>query len=489
MDKPEIQPPSYHRELLWNQVWQGLNFFAKFGLLFLLTPLMLRVWGPVQYGLFALANSLLVSLAVLDFGVRSSTRLRLCEAMARGDDAACALYLRRGAQAFGLICLVAITAALTLGATGGWSWMLRLPPGGDMVMTASIFLAALFMVSSLFLEPIAAAGKLSDLKKANTAGAAAAIPVLGAWVYFGGNILGAVFFYFLCLLLANGWLFASSPFPWGRWLRAMGRPCSGKEIIETLHHGGWFYATTLAIVAKTHALTFLVSSILGPAAAGLFYIFLRISESVAVLGVTSSDTNLASLASAADAPERARRFRQSYLYAALFCLHGCVGLAFLTGPFLHLWLPGTEGIPRGIGAALAVFGLGGAFSRFVVNSAMGLGEVRTAAVGNLLEATLVLFGTPLLISMGGLRAVFLGGGCAALALLPAAFRLALKMEQNFTRLWLLPLSSLGPALVLNGCFFAAGRAVGHWLGLVIAVGAAAVVGLYEWRRLHREPLP
>ena len=480
-------PSSYHRELLWNQIWQGLNFAAKFGFLFLLTPIMVRLWGQVQFGLFALASSLLVSLAVLDFGVRSSTRLRLCEAMTAGDDARFLLHLRRGFQAFGLICGAAAVLALGLGAIRGWSRLFHLPPGGDTVMTVTIFLVAFFMTTSLLLEPIAAQGRVSDVKKANTLGAAVAIPFLWLWVHQGGSVLGAVLLYFAFLILGNAWLLGISGLPWRRWIASLFVPCPRGEIVETLRHGGWFYATTIALVAKSHLLTFLVASVAGPAAAGTFYILLRFSEAAGVLGATASDTNLASLASAPDAEERAKRFGHSYLYAALFCLHAAVFLAILCETFLHLWLPQETNIPLGIGAALAIFGLGGAFSRIVVNSAMGVGEIKAAALGNLTEASLILLSAPFLLKWEGLRALFAFGGLASLALLPAARRLAARTGKTMTELYLRPIVSLLPGLAANAALFALGFWIGHWYGLAIAGAGGAVVALYEWRRLHRLP--
>ncbi|NCW28226.1 MAG: hypothetical protein EBV83_08055, partial [Verrucomicrobia bacterium] len=67
----------YFQELLQNQIWQGGNFLTKAIFLAVLTPWMLRNWGPEGYGLFALASSLFVSLALLDGGIRSLTRVRL----------------------------------------------------------------------------------------------------------------------------------------------------------------------------------------------------------------------------------------------------------------------------------------------------------------------------------------------------------------------------------------------------------------------------
>lgn len=475
--------PHHSRELLRNQIWQGLNFFSKFGLLFLLTPYMLRQWGDDRYGLFALASSLLVSLAILDFGIRSSTRLQLCN-HANHPDAQVEI-LRRGAQAFFLIGLLATGLGCLAAALGGWSWAFRLPAGGDLIMASTLGMVALFMLSTLLTEPIAAAGAISTLKKANTAGATLAIPLLAAWIYVGGNVLGALILYFLCLIGANFWIITAAPVPWKAWLPRMVRPCSPGDLWATLRHGGWFYVTTLALITKTHALSFLVAWVLGPSAAGIFYILLRISEAVAVLGTTASDTNLAALASAPSLEEQQSRFRQSYLYTALFSLHSCIGLTLLTLPFLHLWLGKLETVPAHIGIALAVFGLGGAFSRKVVNSAMGLGAIKIAAIGNLIEALFIFLLAPLLIAQGGLALLFWGGGIAALALLPAAKQLANRLNLSFSALWFRPLGTLLPGLILNALLLGAGVWIGNLWALGAATAAAGVVGLWEWRRLHR----
>jgi len=477
--------PHHSRELLRNQIWQGLNFFSKFGLLFLLTPLMLRHWGDERYGLFALASSLLVSLAILDFGIRSSTRLQLCNHTANPE--AAVQVLRQGAQAFFLIGLAATLLGTVAALLGGWSWAFRLPAGGDLVMASTLGMVSLFMLSTLLTEPIAALGAISALKKANTVGATLAIPLLAGWVYWGGGVLGALILYFLCLIGANVWLIATAPVPWKEWLPQLVRPCSPGELWKTVHQGGWFYATTLALVTKTHALSFLVAWILGPSAAGVFYILLRISEAVAVLGTTASDTNLAALATAPSLEDRQRRFRQSLLYTALFSFHSCVGLAFLTRPFLNLWLKGLEDLPAAIGLALAVFGLGGAFSRKVVNSAMGVGAIKIAAIGNLIEAALIFLLAPLLIRQGGLPLLFIGGGLAAMALMPAATELAHRMQLGFVDLWLRPLGTLVPGLLINTLLLGGGLATGNLWALGAATLAAGGVGLWEWRRLHRLP--
>ncbi len=168
-------------------------------------------------------------------------------------------------------------------------------------------------------------------------------------------------------------------------------------------------------------------------------------------------------------------------------MHSCIGLALLTRPFLNLWLKGLEDLPGFIGLALAVFGLGGAFSRKVVNSAMGLGAIKIAAIGNLIEAAFIFLMAPVLIHQGGLPLLFAGGGLAALALLPAASELARRMQTGFGALWFRPLGTLVPGLLINALLLGAGLWVGNLWALGTATAAAAGVGLWEWRRLHRLP--
>ena len=102
----------YSLELLRNQLWQTGNFFAKALFLAVLTPWMIRLWGTEQYGLFALSSSLFVSLALLDGGVRSLTRVRLAPLLAEGKTDEAIKTLLQGLLAFAIVCCFALLLAL-----------------------------------------------------------------------------------------------------------------------------------------------------------------------------------------------------------------------------------------------------------------------------------------------------------------------------------------------------------------------------------------
>ena len=475
----------YRRELYFNQLWQGLNFLSKALFLAVLTPLMVRTWGRDGYGLFALASSLLVSMAVLDCGVRSLTRLRLCEALARGDAEEFDQALCRGIAAFCGVALLAFLAAAGMAAAGLWSRWLQLPREGDFLIAMTVGLTGLFMASVLFLEPLAARGRISAVKAANTVGALAAIPAVGLLVWRGGSVTAAVAVYFLCLTLPNLVVFVREELGTDRFWRGW-RAVSLASLLATLRSGGWFYATTLALIGKTHALTFVVSAVLGPAAAGTFYILLRITELVGNVGATASDTSLASLAGEPELKVRAENFRLSYSYMLVFTLYGALVIGFLTPMALAKWVPQqAAAAPPGIGWAMAGFGLAGAFSKMVVNASMGTGWVRRGALGNLAEAAGVIVFGWLLQRWLGLDGLFLGAVFAVLAMVPTARKVAGSLGRSFSEMWLRPAAPLLPLLGGTALLLGAAAASGYLLAGLPSILATSGAVIFEIRRLHR----
>jgi O-antigen/teichoic acid export membrane protein len=470
------------RELSRNQVWQSANFLAKALFLALLTPLMLARWGAEQYGLFALASSLLVSLALLDGGVRALTRLRLTEALAAGDRARYRRAFTEGVVTFSAVVIAAFLAALAGGLAGWWSALFRLPAGGDRMLVITVGLTGLMMLGILLLEPLAARGRLSALKAANTWGALLALPLCAAAVWLGRGPLAAIVIYALCLL-APGVVVA-----WhGGVLRDLAwEPglLAPRAIFRTLRAGFWFYLTTVSLVLKTHALTFVVSALAGPAEAGLFYIFLRLAEIVGNVGATASETALAALASARGAGARATRFRQTWLYAAACCLGGALVFLTLGEPLLRWWLPEAQAVPALTGLGLAVFGIGGALSRIVINVSMGLGLIRPAARAGALEAALDIALGAAALKLGGLPGMLLAGSLGVVVLLPTAGRIAARCGRTWAGLYLEPLRALAPGLALA----AAAQVAAVWMGTpwawLAALAISGGIGLLQLRSIH-----
>lgn len=191
------------RELLLNQLWQSANFVSKALFLLLLTPLMLSKWGAVQYGLFALASSLLVSMALLDGGVRALTRIRMAKALKAGDDVAFRRAFGEGMVTFATVAGVASLIGAVLAASGLFTRWFQLPEGGGLVLGVTIAMTGILMTTFLLLEPLAAKGNLSTLKAANTWGAIAAMPACGLAVWLGAPVLVVVVLYSACAMIPN----------------------------------------------------------------------------------------------------------------------------------------------------------------------------------------------------------------------------------------------------------------------------------------------
>lgn len=484
---PENAPARHHyqRELLFNQVWQGANFLSKAGFLILLTPFMIQKWGAEGYGLFALASSLLVSMALLDGGVRALTRIRLAEALKAGDTLAFRRAYWAGLTTFGLVATVAFLVAVGINHLGWIESVLRLSPGGGRVMVVTVALTGVYMLTTLVLEPIAARGNLSMVKAVNTLGAVAALPLCGAALWVGAPVFPTVVLFSLCSILPN--LLPLFREDLRSWRPPPGfRLMDGRVVFSTLREGVWFYLTTVALIVKGHALTFLVAALAGPETAGLFYILLRVTEIIGTVGATASDTSLASLARAETPEERAATFRQSWRYTGLFCLHGAVGLSILGEPLLRLWMRGGEGIPSGAGVAMAVFGLASAFSRVVVNAAMGLHVVRFAARANLAEAAMAVVASYAGFRLFGLPGVFWGGSLGVIFLLGPAWRVSRLCGQSVFATYGKPWKVLLPGLIVCALLQGGAWGTGNLWAYFAATGLSGLVVLWQLRQIHRE---
>lgn len=473
----------YLSELLWNQIWQSANFASKALFLLLLTPLMLKRWGPDGFGLFGLSSSLLVSMALTDGGVRSLTRLRLAEALRNSDEAEFRRALGEGIFTFATILSFVILAAIGLAVSGWMQTILKLPDGGSLVLVTTVILTGGTLTTFLALEPLAARGKLSAVKAANTWGAVTAIPVCGVAAWMNGSVLIVVILYSLCMIIPNLILIIKAGIPslLPPWKESCYTPA---VIIRTLRSGVWYYATTIALVVKTHALTFVVSALAGPAEAGIFYFMLRLTETIGNLGATASETSLASLASTESAAERRTKFNHCWLYVALFCLPGALIFCFQGNWLLHLWFAHQSFVWMA-GLGMAIFGLAGAFSRVVVNASMGLRLIKMAALYNLAEATINVIFAVIGYKLAGLPGVLLGGCLGVLVMLLPARNIAALCGESFCGAFVWPLSSLGVGMGIIAITQAGAFLTDSIVLKFAAIAMAGVITLIQLRHLHR----
>ncbi len=446
---------------------------------------MIRLWGTEQYGLFALSSSLFVSLALLDGGVRSLTRVRLAPLLAEGKTDEAIKILLQGLLAFAIVCCCALLLALGLCVNDFLSHVLHLPPGGQTVLLVSGILTSLWMSSVLALELLAAEGRLSDVKAANTQGILLALPACSACLFFGSTPLITMVAMILCLIVPNLFLlFRNLP---KESVHLWRKSVPFRDALTTLVHGFPYYVTTIALIGKTHGLTFLISAIAGPAEAGVFYLLLRLSETLSNVASTSSETSVASLAFDTTPSQRILLFRQSWTWVLLFSLHGALALTLIGPTLWNWWLPSFSFLPPIVWPALALFGWMGGWSQMTTNSSMGLGLIQSAALVCLMEAVLTIVLAFVGFSHGGFAGLFLGGAIAGIVTGFQSVRIANTLHEPFLCLWLHPLNKLVPGLLLSGLIlFGASRILNPW-ACIVALGIPAVLVLLQMKHLSKTP--
>ena len=423
-------------------------------------------------------------MALLDGGVRNLTRLRMVEAKRAGDEEGYRRVFAEGIFTFGTVVVLAVGGLAGLGASGLLGSWLNLPAHGGMVLVITGAFTGVFMLLLFGLEPLAADNRLSVMKAANTWGALLAIPVVGGAVGVGASVLTVLVLYSLCLIvptviaMVRGGVLALRPWAY---LRGFGP----RVALATLRDGKWFYLTTVALILKTHALTFVISALAGPAEAGLFYILLRLTEIVGNVGSTASETSLAALASASDGGERGRNFRHSWLYTVIFSAHAALGLVFLGRHALDLWLSDSYSLAAGTMAMMAIFGLVGGFSRVVVNSSMGLNEVRPAAIGNVAESVVDVVLAGIGYHFAGLPGMFIGGSLGILCLLPQSVKITKLFDSGVVGTYLKPVVGLLPGIAIAGVALAAAGATPWMAAWAAAAALTGAVAVWQLRGLHR----
>lgn len=444
---------------------------------------MIRLWGPEQYGLFALSSSLFVSLALLDGGVRSLTRVRLAPLLAEGNTEDAVRTLAQGLLAFVLACAFALLVALGLCANNFLSHALHLPQGGQIVLLISGILTSLWMISVLALELLAAEGRLSDVKAANTQGILLALPTCATCLFWGAGPLITMGAMIICLIIPNlVLLFRNLP---TKSLHFCRKSFPIREALTTLVHGFPYYLTTIALIGKTHGLTFLISAIAGPAEAGIFYLLLRLSEVLSNVASTSSETSVATLAFDTTPSQRILLFRQSWTWVLLFSLHGALALT-LVGPTLwNWWLPSFSFLPPMVWPALALFGWMGGWSQMTTNSSMGLGLIQSAALVCLVEAVLTIVLAFLGFLHAGFAGLFFGGAIAGLITVFQSVRIAESLKEPFLGLWLQPLNKLLPALLISGLILFGASAIHSPWACILALLIPATLVLWQMKELSK----
>jgi O-antigen/teichoic acid export membrane protein len=341
------------------------------------------------------------------------------------------------------------------------------------------------MTSVLALEILAADGRLSDVKAANTQGILLALPACSACLFLGAGPLTTIGAMILCLIIPNLLLlFRNLP---RKSLHLWSKSFPIREALTTLVHGFPYYLTTIALIGKTHGLTFLISAMAGPAEAGIFYILLRLSETLSNVASTSSETSVATLAFDTTRSQRILLFRQSWTWVLLFSLHGALALTLIAPTLWNWWLPSFSSLPPMVWPALALFGWMGGWSQMTTNSSMGLGLIQSAAVVCLTEAVLTIVLAYLGFLHGGFAGLFFSGAIAGLVTGFQSVRIVKTLQEHFLKLWVLPLRKLIPGLLLSGVILLGAHKINKPWACILALLILGVLVLRQLKQLAKAP--
>lgn len=432
------------RELFRNHIWESLNAGAKILFFAVATPIMLAEWGQEHFGLFAVANSCVALMACFDLGLRMVTRVSLTNPQL--SEAAKLRLHALNFAAFGIVAGSGVAIVVLLSAVGSWHRLLHLTRTGDFVIAVTATLTTAMMSLQLLVERIAAAGHLSRIKAALFAGNILAFVVVIGLLHRGAGVATVTTAYFAALGLPLFFLLPTAHLQPRNFLRALIQLRS-TDIVSALHAGSWINVITASWVFQTYALVLLISWMMGPAAAGTFFLFLKLADLLGVLGASASEPTVAALAGAALRSDRHRHFATGYNSAIALCLTGAVGYTFFSHDLFRLWL--HRSLDHAFtGFLIGLFGIAIGFSRMVTSAGVGLSNARPAALGLLAGAATIAGATISLHGYGGPESILILGCGATLFLVPAAGVIARDLGLDFAKTWLEPIARFASSLVI-----------------------------------------
>ena len=461
-------PASHGRELFWNHVWESLNAGAKIFFFAIVTPMMLAAWGRDQFGLFAVANSVVALMAFFDLGLRTLTRIGLTSSQLDEQT-----KLKLHASNFAAFCFAAAAAVIVaalLSVIGFWHRALHLPRVGDFIITATAALTAVLMALQLLVERIAAAHQLSRVKIALFVGNVAAIIAVVILLNRGASVALVTTTYFTVLAFPLLFLLPLAQLRPCEFLAAITTLRPG-DVVAAITSGGWINLITASWIFQSYSLVLLISWVAGPAAAGTFFLYLKLSEVLSVLGASANEPTIAAVAAAPTAQDRHRHFATGYKSAVVLGLGGAAVYAFFSDDLFRIWLHRPLGLFTGL--FIGLFGFAGGFIRMVVSASLGLNKPRPAALG-LFVGALVCAGLVIALQQRATPELIIAIGCiGAIAMQRAARSIAPDLGQTFSCLWLYPLLDFAPTLfvIVIVC------AVASRIGNLIAAGLAVAIAL------------
>jgi ADP-heptose:LPS heptosyltransferase len=454
------------RELFLNHVWESLNAGAKILFFAVVTPMMLSSWGQERFGLFAVANSCVALMAFVDLGLRTLTRVGLTN-QRLSENAKVRLHALN-ITAFSVAAGISVGVIALLALAGCWHRWLQLPPTGDLIIATTAALTVAMMWLQLLVERIAAAGRLSHIKAALFVGNLVAFAIVVALLKQNATVATVTAAYFATLAFPLLFLLPFANLQPRLFARALVdlRP---REIFSALHVGGWINLITASWIFQSYGLVLLISWTLGPAAAGTFFLYLKLSELLSVLGASASEPTIAAIAGAPTPLDRHRHFATGYKSAIALCGAGAVGYTFFCGDLFRIWLHRSLDHSY-TGLLIGLFGVATGFSRMVTASSLGLAKPRPTALGLAAGAVAITGSIITFRGRGGAELILAVGGVTGLFLVPMAVIIARNFGSTFTQTWLKPAAKFVPHLlvIIAICW------VATTIGGVVSVAVTAV---------------
>jgi ADP-heptose:LPS heptosyltransferase len=468
---PKRLPDRQGREFLLNHIWESLNCGAKILFFAIATPLMLSAWGAERFGLFAVANSCIGVMAIIDLGLRTSTRVGLANPELLEKERIRLHVLHVAAFSIASAGTISIVAVLSL--AGYWHRWLQLPPTGDLIVVMATTFTAATMWLQLLLERIAAAGRLSRIKVALCLGNLLAFVLVIAALKAEASVATVTAAYFAAMAFPLLLLLPHADLHPRLFVHALAqfRPC---QILDALHVGRWINVITASWVFQSYGLVFLISWVLGPAAAGTFFLYLKLSELLSVLGASTSEPTIAALAGASSAFDRRRHFATGYRSTIALCLTGALGYIFFSGDLFRIWLHRPLD-NTSTGFLIGIFGVAAGFSRMVSASSVGLAKPRPAALGLLAGAVTIAAYIIAVRSRSSPESILAITAGAALFLLPATGIIARDFESTLVETWLWPVLKFTPQLFFLIAIWWTGARIHTVLSFAAAVAISALV--------------
>jgi ADP-heptose:LPS heptosyltransferase len=464
-------PDRQGREFFLNHVWESLNATAKILFFAVATPLMLSAWGAEKFGLFAVANSCVALMAIVDLGLRTLTRVGLTNPRL-SEDAKIRLHALHVAT-FSVVAGGAVGMIALLSLAGCWHLWLRLPPTGDLIIITAAAFTAMTMGLQLLLERVAAAGRLSRIKAALFAGNLVAFGIVIGLLKEGASVQSVTVAYFASLAFPLLFLLPRSDLHLRQFVRAL-LQLRPSEILTASHVGRWINVITASWIFQSYGLVFLISWVLGPAAAGTFFLYLKLSELLSVLGASTSEPTIAAVAGAATASDQRRHFATGFRSAIALCLTGAVGYTFFSGDLFRIWLHRPlDGVYTGL--LIGLFGIAAGFSRMVTAASLGLAKPRPVALGLLVGAVTI---TAFIIVLRGRcspESILAIGAGAAVFLLPSAVLIARDFGSTFAQTWLIPVAKFAPQLLVAGAVWWTAARIDTAFSFGVAVIVSAII--------------